>query len=63
MELHELHRGRLIDHIQLVVKDLSAARTFYEAVLKVLDIPIGGEGEGFFWADEFVVSWADSPAA
>jgi catechol 2,3-dioxygenase-like lactoylglutathione lyase family enzyme len=63
MELHELHRGRLIDHIQLVVKDLSAARTFYEAVLKVFDIPIGGEGEGFFWADEFVVSSVDSPAA
>lgn len=63
MEINELQRGRLIDHIQLVVKDLSAARTFYEAILKVLDIPIGGEGEGFFWADELVVSSADSPAA
>ncbi|HLU77150.1 MAG TPA: VOC family protein [Burkholderiales bacterium] len=63
MEVNELHRGRLIDHIQLVVKDLTAARKFYNAVLSVLDIPVQGEGEGFFWADEFVVSAADSPAA
>jgi len=26
METHELHRGRLIDHVQLVVKDLPARR-------------------------------------
>lgn len=63
METLELRRGRLIDHIQLVVRDLAASRRFYEAVLAVLDIPIGGEGEGFFWADEFVVSSADSQAA
>lgn len=59
----ELHRGRLIDHVQLVVTDLAASRRFYEAVLAVLDIPIEGGGEGFFWADEFVVSSADSEAA
>lgn len=59
----DLYRGRLIDHVQLVVADLPASRHFYEAVLEVLKIPIGGEGEGFFWADEFVVSTADSPAA
>lgn len=63
MKAWELHRGRLIDHLQLVVSDLAAARRFYEAVLKTLEIPIGGEGEGFFWADEFVVSSKDSPAA
>jgi len=63
METHELHRGRLIDHVQLVVRDLSAARTFYEAVLDVLNVPVGGTGEGFFWADELVVSTAESPAA
>ena len=63
MEINELHRGRLIDHIQLVVKDLAAARKFYEAVLGVLGIPVQGEGESFFWADELVVSSADSPAA
>ena len=63
MEIHELHRGRLIDHIQLVVRDLDASRRFYEAVFRVLDIPISGVEQGFFWADEFVVSGADSPAA
>jgi catechol 2,3-dioxygenase-like lactoylglutathione lyase family enzyme len=63
MAVQELHRGRLLDHLQLVVADLAASRRFYEAVLKTLDIPIGGEGEGFFWADEFVVSSKESPAA
>lgn len=63
METNELHRGRLIDHIQLVVKDLAASRRFYIAVLNVLKIPVGGDGEGFFWADELCISTADSPAA
>ncbi len=63
METQELYRGRLIDHIQLVVADLGASRRFYDAVLDVLGIPVGGEGEGFFWADEFVVSTPESPAA
>lgn len=63
METQELHRGRLIDHIQLVVRDLDASRAFYEAVLGVLDIPIGGADEGYFWADELFVSSADSLAA
>lgn len=63
MEIHELHRGRLIDHFQLVVSDLGRSKRFYEAVLATLDIPIGGEGPGFFWADELFVSAVDSPAA
>lgn len=63
METQELFRGRLIDHIQLVVRDLSVSQTFYEAILRVLKIPMGGYGEGFFWADEFCVSSADSEAA
>ncbi|QDH71853.1 VOC family protein [Marilutibacter alkalisoli] len=63
METMELHRGRLIDHVQLVVRDLDASRRFYEAVLDVLGVPVSGEGEGFFWADELVVSSADSEAA
>ena len=29
METNQLHRGRLIDHIQLVVKDLAASKRFY----------------------------------
>lgn len=63
MELSELHRGRLIDHVQLVVRDLQASRRFYEAIFRVLDIPIGGTADDYFWADEFVVSTASSEAA
>jgi len=63
METMELHRGRLIDHIQLVVKDLAASRRFYEAVFKVLGVPMGGTAETYFWADELFVSTADSEAA
>jgi lactoylglutathione lyase len=63
METQTLHRGRLLDHLQLVVADLAASKRFYSAVLGVLGVPIGGEGPGFFWADEFVVSNKESPAA
>ena len=63
METQELHRGRLIDHLQLVVADLAASRRFYEAILAVLDIPLGGAAEDYFWADELFVSTAGSQAA
>lgn len=63
METETLHRGRLIDHLHLVVRDLKASRRFYTAVLETLGIPMGGEGEGFFWVDELFISSADSPAA
>ncbi|HSV58139.1 MAG TPA: VOC family protein [Variovorax sp.] len=63
METQELHRGRLIDHIQLVVSDLAASQAFYKAVFEVLKIPMGGTGEDYFWADELFVSTADSKAA
>jgi catechol 2,3-dioxygenase-like lactoylglutathione lyase family enzyme len=60
MKAQELHRGRLIDHIGLVVRDLSASKTFYAAIFDVLNVPMGGEGDGFFWADELFVSTAES---
>ena len=63
METQELHRGRLIDHIQLVVRDLPAARRFYEAVFKSLDIPISGSSDEHFWADELFVSTPESKDA
>jgi catechol 2,3-dioxygenase-like lactoylglutathione lyase family enzyme len=63
MEINELHRGRLIDHLQLVVSDLAPSKRFYSAILDVLGIPIGGEGPGFFWADELFVSDLTSPAS
>ena len=63
METNEVHRGRLIDHVQLVVSNLDASRTFYEAVFEVLGIPMGGSGDGFFWADELFVSTPNIKAA
>jgi catechol 2,3-dioxygenase-like lactoylglutathione lyase family enzyme len=63
MEAMELHRGRLIDHIQLVVADLAASRRFYEALFEVLGIPIGGSADTHFWFDELFVSSPDSPEA
>ncbi len=63
MEIQELHRGRLIDHIQLVVKDFSVSHTFYAAVLASLNVPVGGQGDGYFWADELFVTGIDSAAA
>jgi catechol 2,3-dioxygenase-like lactoylglutathione lyase family enzyme len=61
----ELYRGRLIDHVHLVVRDLTASRRFYLAVFEVLGIPIAGEDatEGFFWADELFVSATDAKSA
>lgn len=63
METQELHRGRLIDHIQLVVADIEASKRFYKTVFEVLGIPIGGEGADHVWADELYISTAASEAA
>ncbi len=63
MEVNEIHRGRLIDHVQLVVRDVQVAERFYAAVFQALGIPLGGQGPGFFWADELFVSSRESPAA
>ncbi|RVT89195.1 VOC family protein [Sphingomonas crocodyli] len=63
METQTLQRGRLIDHLQLVVVDLDASRRFYEAVMKALDVPIGGSEADYFWVDELFVSTMDSAAA
>lgn len=63
METNHLHRGRLIDHIQLVVRDLNASQDFYTAVMSVLDIPVVSTDNGYFLADELVVSSAESPTA
>jgi catechol 2,3-dioxygenase-like lactoylglutathione lyase family enzyme len=59
----ELHRGRLFDHVHLVVKDLEVSKRFYKAVLGALDVPTGGEAPDHFWADELYISTAASQAA
>jgi catechol 2,3-dioxygenase-like lactoylglutathione lyase family enzyme len=63
MATQELHRGRLIDHVQLVVKDLAASKRFYKAVFGVLGIPLGGEADDYLWADELFISNKESQAA
>lgn len=63
METNKLFRGRLIDHIQIVSRDFAAAKRFYSAVFEVIGIPVGGEGEDYFWADELFVSSTTSKAA
>ncbi|MEP9348860.1 VOC family protein [Xanthobacter sp. KR7-225] len=60
VELATWHRGRLIDHVQLVVADLAACRRFYGAVLAVLGIPVV-DGEDHFFADELFVSAGTPP--
>lgn len=60
---HELHRGRLIDHVHLVVRDLEASRKFYVAALGALQIPLGGTAEDHFWSDELFISTPRSRAA
>lgn len=56
----QFHRGRLIDHVQLVVKDLAASRRFYEAAFRALGLKIEGEGPGFFFCDELYISTAEA---
>ena len=59
----EIHRGRLIDHIQLVVVDIEASKRFYRAVFETLLLPIGGEASDHIWVDELWISSADSKSA
>jgi catechol 2,3-dioxygenase-like lactoylglutathione lyase family enzyme len=63
METQELYRGRLFDHVQLVVEDVPASRRFYQAVFEVLEIPLGGEADDYFWYDELFISSKESKAA
>src|SRR5690606_3894697 len=60
MATQERHRGRLIDHSGLVVRDLAASKNFYCAIGAVLEIPLGGGDDRNFWADDLFVSSPDS---
>ena len=60
MKTREVHRGRLIDHIGMVVQDLAASKAFYGAVFAALKIPVGGSDERNFWADELFIGSSDS---
>lgn len=63
METQEIYRGRLIDHLQLVVRDLEASKKFYAAAFEALKIPMGGTGPDYFWTDELFISSKESQAA
>lgn len=49
MESNTLHRGRLIDHILLVVEDFAASKNFYTAVLSALEIPAIATAKNTCW--------------
>jgi catechol 2,3-dioxygenase-like lactoylglutathione lyase family enzyme len=57
----EYHFGRLLDHVHLRVADLEASKRFYRAVLASLGRDLGGEGPGYFSADELFVSDDGAP--
>jgi catechol 2,3-dioxygenase-like lactoylglutathione lyase family enzyme len=59
----QIHLGRLIDHVHLVVRDVEASKRFYRAVLGALGRELSGEGEDYFFADELFVSSPQSKAA
>ena len=59
MATRERHKGRLIDHIGLVVRDLAASKAFYSAVFGVLKIPMGTD-ENDIWADELFIGSRES---
>jgi catechol 2,3-dioxygenase-like lactoylglutathione lyase family enzyme len=56
----ELHRGRLIDHIQLRCADLTASKRFYAAALGVLGVPLVELAPGLIVADELCLTPANA---
>lgn len=59
----QLHRGRLIDHIELRCRDLSASRRFYTAVLSVLGRELVELAPGLIVADELCLTPAGADPA
>ena len=57
----EFHRGRLIDHVHLRVKDVEASKRFYRAVLGAVGLSDAlDECKGYFNADELFVDKSPS---
>jgi len=59
----ELHRGRLIDHIQLRCADLDTSKRFYSAVLAVLGRELTEITPSLSYADELCLSPANGPSS
>lgn len=56
----QLHRGRLIDHLQFKVRDLDASKRFYRAVMEVLGVE-ADESDDHFSADELWIDVGENP--
>ena len=56
----KFHTGRLIDHVHLRARNFATTRYFYEAILKVLGIPVTAAGKGWMQADELFIDAADA---
>ncbi len=63
METQKLYRGRLIDHLQLVVRELSVSKRSTRPSSLPWISRSAARGEDYFWADELFVSTQDSRAA
>ena len=60
----DLYRGRLIDHVHLVVRDLEASKKFYSAIFEVLGVPPHEKvAPGTFGYDELYVSTTEHSAS
>ena len=54
--MSEFHRGRLLDHVHLRVRDLDASKRFYRAALEAVGLGLTWEHDHAFAADELFVS-------
>jgi len=54
------HRGRLIDHVHLRVRNLAASKRFYRAVLAALGREPSGESDEHINFDELWIDAADA---
>jgi len=61
MDNYTLHRGRLIDRIQLVVNNFDASKAFYTAVLAELKIPLVITDDDYIWADVITAHLPNEP--
>ena len=60
----QIHRGRLIDHVHLRVRDVTASARFYRAALQAVGKgEAAHEDEKHFQADELWIDKADGPVS
>jgi catechol 2,3-dioxygenase-like lactoylglutathione lyase family enzyme len=59
----EFHRGRLLDHVHLRVRDLEASKRFYRAAVEALGLSLTFETDSAFLVDELYVSADGEPTS